>query len=439
MHPFDHRRRQALQRFAGGVAIIPAARVAIRSNDTEYPFHQDPDFRYLTGFEEPDAVLVLAPEHPHHRSVLFLRPRDREAELWTGPRLGVEAAPSVLGVDAAYPIAELDERLAHLLVGADVLYAALGRDDAFDRRVLGALDRARALTRRKGRAPRRIADPGLVLHEMRLRKSAEELAAIRTAARITVGAHLAAMRATMPGIHEYELQAILECEYRRHGAVPSYEPIVAGGERATILHYVRNDRRIADGELVLVDSGCAYDGYAADVTRTWPANGRFTAEQRALYEIVVRAFDAAAACVRPATPQRAMHDAAARMIAEGLRDLGLLRGSLDEIMERESYRAYFPHGTGHWLGLDVHDVGAYRDEDDRPRLFEPGMVTTVEPGIYVPRDADCPDAFKGIGIRIEDDILVTASGHENLSAALPKHPDEIEALVGDREAAPCVF
>ncbi|HTX58658.1 MAG TPA: aminopeptidase P N-terminal domain-containing protein [Verrucomicrobiae bacterium] len=426
---FDERRRRALEAFAGGVAVIPSARMLLRSGDTEHAYRQHSDLYYLCGFEEPDAVLVLAPHH-EHRSVLFLRKRDRTQELWNGERLGVERAIERLGVDAAYPIDELAERLPEYLSGASTLHYAVSSDEAFDRRIFAALESARARTRRKGRAPEAIVDPGSVLHQMRLLKDAAEIEAMRRAADVTRDGHLAAMHATKPGIYEYEIKAMLEYAYARAGGQPAYQSIVASGDNATVLHYVRARDRLETGTLLLVDSACELDYYATDVTRTWPVDGRFSAEQRAIYEIVLAAQEAAIGAVRPGTPRTAFHDAALRTIVEGLLDLGLLRGSVDENVESEGYKAYYMHGTGHWIGLDVHDVGRYRHDDDSALLLQPGMVTTVEPGIYVHRDAECAPRFKGIGVRIEDDVLVTASGNENLTAAIPKSVDAIEEAVG---------
>lgn len=430
MPSYRDRRSQALDRFRGGAAVIPSARQLIRSNDTTFPFRQDSDFFYLTGFEEPDAMLVLAPEHAEHRTVLFLRPRDRDREIWDGERLGVERACERLGVDKAYDIAELDARLPEYLAGAATLHYRFGEDEARDRTLHAALEAARAKTRRKGRAPSVFADPGAVLHAMRLVKSDEELATMRAAAAITRDGHVAAMRATRPGLYEYEIAAEIEFRYARRGAKSAYEAIVASGERATTLHYVENRARLAEGELLLVDSGCELECYATDVTRTWPVGGRFSAEQRAVYDVVLRAQEAAIACVRPGQPRTAFHEAAVRVTTEGLIELGILTGSVDENVERESYKPYFMHGTGHWLGLDVHDVGALRDDRDEPVVLRPGMITTIEPGLYFRRDAECDDRWKGIGVRIEDDILVTADGCENLTAAIPKQPHELEELSG---------
>jgi Xaa-Pro aminopeptidase len=435
MDPYDQRRKRLAEEIAGGVAIIPAAKTLLRNNDTSYAFRQDSDFYYLTGFDEPDALLVVAPQHPDHASVLFLRPNDREREIWDGARLGVGRASEALGVDAAFPIAELAERLPEYLIDSQVLYYATGRDSELDRLVHAALEAARGRTRQKGRTPRTFADPGVAVHQMRLIKSDREIATLRRAAGITRQGFLAGMRATRPGRFEYEIEALIEAEYHRNGAQNvAYESIVGSGDNATTLHYVANRARLEPGALLLVDSGCELDYYATDVTRTWPVDGRFTPEQRAIYDLVLAAQESAIAQVRPGVRRNEFHDAAIRTVTEGLLDLGLLTGSLDENVEEKHYRKYFMHGTGHWLGLDVHDVGDYRDDEDEPVRLRPGMVTTVEPGIYVRRDLDCSERFKGIGVRIEDDIIVTLDGNENLTSAIPKHADELESIVGSQEA-----
>jgi Xaa-Pro aminopeptidase len=436
MQQYASRREKALAAFGEGVAIIPSARTILRNGDSSYAFRQDSDFYYLTGFNEPDAVLVLAPERDGERSVLFLRPRDRDLEVWTGARLGVDAAPQTLSVDEAYPIAELESLLPELLVGATTLHYSFGANDAVDRIVRNALETARERTRRGGRSPYIVAEPSATLHPMRLRKDAGELDVLRQACAITHAGHVAGMRATRPGAYEYTIQATIENEYRRLGAQSiAYESIVAGGDNATVLHYVDNRDRLESGQLLLVDSGCELDCYATDVTRTWPVDGRFTPEQRAIYDVVLAAQQAAIDRVRPGVARNEFHDTAVRVITEGLIDVGLLHGSVDDNVESEAYREYYMHGTGHWLGLDVHDAGPYREQDDTPLRLQPGMITTIEPGIYVRRDSDAPDRFKGIGIRIEDDILVTPDGNENLTAAIPKTIDEIEALVGDPSLA----
>jgi Xaa-Pro aminopeptidase len=436
MDQYNERRKRLAQAITGGVAVIPSAKTLIRNNDTTYAFRQDSDFFYLTGFDEPDALLVVAPEHSEHTSVLFLRERDRDREIWDGTRLGVERACETLGVDAAFPIGQLAERLPEYLVGATTLHYAFGRDTALDKLLHEALETAHSRTRHGGRVPRVFAEPGIVVHEMRLIKSAREIDTMRRGAEITRQGFIAGMQATRPGRYEYEIEAIIEAEYHRNGAqYVAYDSIVGCGDNATTLHYVSNRDRLEPGTLLLVDSGCELDYYATDVTRTWPVDGRFSPEQRAIYDLVLAAQEAAIAQVRPGVRRSAFHEAAIRTITEGLIDLGLLSGSADENIEDKRYRDYFMHGTGHWLGLDVHDVGDYRDDDDEPVRLRPGMVTTIEPGVYVRRDLGCADRFKGIGVRIEDDILVTLDGNENLTAAIPKSPEELENLVGSEGAA----
>ncbi len=436
MEPYNRRRNALAAALDGGVAVIPAAYERLRSNDTEYEFRQNSDFFYLTGFREPDAVLVIAPHHGRERTILFVRPKDRAQEIWTGRRLGVQDAAEQLGVDAAFALDELDSRLPEYLYGAQRLFFALGHSETFDRRVQHALSAARARAHRHGRAPEEIVEPAVILHELRLRKEAYEIEKMRRAAAITAAGHRAGMQATRPGLHEYEIEALIEYEYLRAGATFAYPSIVAGGENATILHYNTNRDALRDGDLLLVDSGSEFDLYTSDVTRTWPVNGRFTAEQRAIYDIVLASQEAGIAQVKAGVSCREFHNACVRVITEGLLDIGLLQGSVDENIEKERYRDYYMHGSGHWLGLDVHDVGRYRTADgERYRAFEPGMVTTVEPGIYVQRDLDCDERFKGIGVRIEDDILVTESGNDNLTAAIAKTVAEIEELVGETACA----
>lgn len=432
MDAYSSRRARLAAEMDGGVAVIPAARERMRNSHTEYEFRQDSDFKYLTGFDEPDAVLVVAPHHERERVVLFSRPRDRDREIWTGRRLGVQAAPARLNVDAAYALDELDSRLPRYLFGADRLYYNTGVDEAFDRRMHAALASAQQYASRSGRAPEQIVRPGSILHEMRLFKDPGEIETMRKAAHITGLGHIAAMAATKPEMYEYQLEALIEYEYFKNGAQSvAYPSIVAGGANATIMHYNTNRERLNAGELVLVDSGCEYDCYASDVTRTWPVNGRFSPEQRAVYEVVLAAQQAGMDAVKPGVPCRDFHRACVRTVTEGLLDLGLLSGSVEENVELERYRAYFMTGSGHWLGLDVHDAGGYRDRNGSERLFAPGMVTTVEPGIYIAQDAECDERFRGIGIRIEDDLLVTQDGHENLTAHIPKSIGRLEELVGE--------
>ncbi|MGA3038826.1 MAG: Xaa-Pro aminopeptidase [Vulcanimicrobiaceae bacterium] len=427
---YRSRRDAVAEKLGEAIAIVPAAIHHIRNNDAEYEYRQNSDFYYLTGFTEPEAVLIIAPGR-EQRDTMFLRRRDREMEIWTGKRLGVDDAPEHLAVDAAFAIDELDDKLGQMLVGRERLAYGFGRDEAFDRKIHAAVAQARHSVRRGGKAPLEFFEPGTLVHEMRLRKSAEEIEVMRSAGAITRRGHIAGMRATHPGMWEYELEAVIEYAYMRNGAqAPAYSSIVAGGANATILHYNTNREQLRNGALVLVDSAAELDVYASDVTRTWPVNGRFSAEQRAIYEIVLAAQKAGIEEVRPGKSFRAYHDAAVRVLCEGLLDVGLLSGSLDDVIQNESYRDFYPHNTGHWIGLDVHDVGHYRDHADQWRTLEPGMVMTVEPGLYVQMDLNVPERFKGIGVRIEDDILCTARGPENLTPAIPKEIEEIESLVG---------
>ncbi len=425
-------RRAAFVRSIGkdAVALIPSARHATRSADSEYEFRQNSDFYYLTGFKEPEAILLLAPGRESERTVMFLRPRDRTAELWNGKRAGTEGAVADYGMEAAYPIEELASKLPDYLVGATTLYYGIGNDERCDRLILDAVKEARWRVRRGGKAPLSFLEPGVVIHEMRLHKTPEELELMRRAAAAARAGHEAGMRATRPGMWEYELEAIIEYQYKLAGGEPAYPSIVAGGVNATILHYNTNREQLRDGDLVLVDSGSEFDVYASDVTRTWPVNGKFSAEQRAIYEIVLRAQKAGIERVRAGKPFSAYHDAAVRTITEGLVEIGLLKGSIDSLIEENKFFDFYPHRTGHWIGLDVHDVGRYRDDKDAYRTLEPGMVMTVEPGIYVQMDLDVPERWKGIGVRIEDDVLCTNGEPDVLTGTIPKEIDDVEAIVG---------
>ncbi len=437
MSAFADRRATVLSRLEDGVMILPAATHALRNNDTEYEYRPSSDLYYLTGFTEPEAVLVLAPHRSGEQVTLFLRPRDRDQEIWSGKRLGVDAAPAELGVDAAYPIGELGQRLPDALAGAHRAFVSLGEDERFDRTFFVALQAARTKTRRAGFAPDTLVEPSTILHEMRLIKDAGEIEAMRRAGAVTRLGHLAGMRATRPGLSEFELEAIIEHAYRANGAQDvAYPSIVAGGDNATFLHYNTNRATLRAGELVLVDSAAELDLYASDVTRTWPVDGRFTPEQRAIYEIVLAAQKAAIADVRPGAHVRTAHETALRVLCEGLIEIGLLRGTVDEALENEAYKPFYMHGTGHWIGLDVHDVGSYRLRDgETKRPLQAGMVVTVEPGLYVNRDLDVDERFKGIGVRIEDDVLCGPDGPVNLSDGIPKEIAEIEQIVGSAALA----
>ena len=423
------RRRRQLMRMAGddAILVLPAAPERIRSRDTHYPYRQDSDLWYLTGFPEPEAVLVLVPGRSHGEALLFCRERDPEREGWDGPRAGPEGAVDVHGMDDAYPITDLDEILPGLLEGRSRVYYHFGRDAEFDLQLIGWLNRVRAQARQGAQPPHEFLELGHLLDEMRLFKSREEVRLMQRAADISVAAHQAAMRAVRPGMREYELQAAIEYAFRMHGAVPAYGSIVGAGANACVLHYVANDGPVRDGDLVLVDAGAEYRGYAADITRTFPANGRFTPAQRALHDLVGEAQAAALAQARPGVPYEAGHQAAVEVLTEGLLRLGLLKGKLSRHLAEGSYRRYYRHKTGHWLGLDVHDVGEYRIAGES-RLLEPGMVFTIEPGLYVPPDDTSVAAkWRGIGVRSEDDLLVTRDGHRVLTGKLARSADEIEA------------
>ena len=423
-------RREAYMEAIGpdAVALVHSPAEAHRNGDVLFPFRQSSDLFYLSGFSEPEATLVLRPGADDHRFVLFVRPRDREREVWDGRRAGLEGAVALFGADIAYPVHELAERLPDLLANADELHYSLGVDTAFDQRVTGVLANLRQRERRGRRPPRRIVDPRAVLHEMRLRKSSEELALLRKAADITCEAHREAMKLAAPGVAEYELEAVINYTFRRRGGSgPGYSSIVGAGDNATILHYVDNQDALRDGDLVLIDAGCEYGFYTADVTRTFPASGRFSPPQRDVYSIVLDAQSQAIEMARPGVTLDDIHERCVEVLTQGMVDLGLLSGPAGERIENADYKTFFMHRTSHWLGMDVHDVGAYT-EDGAPRPLEAKMVITIEPGLYIAGDApDVPAEFRGIGVRIEDDIIITGEGHEVLTAAAPKSVDDIEA------------
>ncbi len=425
------RRRRQLMRMAGpdAIVIVAAAREQLRNNDAHYPYRQDSDFHYLTGFGEPDAVLALVPGRKPAEVILFCRERDRERERWDGPRVGTEGAVASLGMDDAFPIDDIDEILPGLIEGRTRVYYHFGRDPDFDLKLIGWVNRVRALVRQGARSPHEFVALSHLLHDLRLYKSRGELRLMRKAARIAADAHVRAMRATRPGMNEHEVEAELLHAFRSAGAVPSYEPIVGGGANACVLHYRSNDAELRAGDLLLIDAGAEYECYASDITRTFPVGGRYSPEQRALYDIVLAAQLAAIDEVRPGRPFDAYHEAAVQVITRGLCRLGLLAGSVGKNLREHAYRRYYMHKTGHWLGLDVHDVGDYRIDGDY-RVLEPGMVVTVEPGLYIaPDEKRVPAKFRGIGIRIEDDVVVGADGPEVMSAGVPKDADEIEALM----------
>ena len=412
------------------VAIIPGAREVRRNGDTDYEFRQDSDFFFLTGIDEPDCVAVLAPSHPQHRYILFVRPRKQEEEIWTGIRIGVEGAVRDHGADAAYAIGSLGEVLPNYLAEAETLYYRFGLHEAFDQRLIAMLRSIREMVRSGVTGPTAILDPSVQLHETRLRKNSAEIALLRQAAAISAAGHVAALEQCRPGMYEFQLEAIVEGTFRERGASgTAYPSIVGAGFNSTILHYNTNRQQIHDGDLVLIDAGAEYHGFCGDITRTFPANGRFTRPQQAIYEAVLHANEEVIRLVRPGVSWTALHERAVEVLTDSLLSLGLLAGDRREAIEKGTYRRFFMHRTGHWLGMDVHDVGAYRTRDSW-RILEPGMVFTVEPGLYFsPGTEGLLPEFANIGVRIEDDVVVTETGCEVLTSGVPKQVAEIEQLM----------
>lgn len=411
------------------VAIIPAAPEATRSNDTHYRYRQDSDFYYLTGFDEPESIAVLAPAHPKHKYMLFVRPRDPEQETWTGRRAGVEGAKERYGADAAFPIAEFRDKLAELVNGARNVYYRLGLRPDLDELLVRRIGEMRTRSRQFV-APDSLTDPSAILGEMRLVKSAAEIELMQRAADIAAEAHIEAMKAVRPGMMEYELEALIEYHFRRNGAAaPAYGSIVGGGANATILHYTSNDAPLRDGDLLLVDAGAEFRGYASDITRTFPVSGRFSPAQREIYEAVLEAQVACVEMVGPGVTMEELNNRAIRILTESMVRLGLLEGEVEKLIEEKTYRRFFMHGIGHFLGLDVHDAGRYQLEG-KSRPLASGIVITVEPGLYIAPDAEqVPDRYRGIGVRVEDDVLVTPEGHRILTSKVPKRIEEIERLM----------
>ncbi|MDW5502053.1 Xaa-Pro aminopeptidase [Pseudomonas lundensis] len=428
---FNNRRQALLAKMApASAAIIFSAPEATRSADTEYPYRQNSDFWYLTGFNEPGAVLILVKsDETHNHSVLFNRVRDLTAETWFGRRLGQDAAPAKLNVDRALPFDEINDQLPLLLNGLDVVYHAQGQYAYADQILFAALDKLRKGFRQNLQAPATLTDWRPWLHEMRLFKSSEEMVVMRRAGEISAQAHTRAMQKCRPGMFEYQLEAEVHHEFARFGArYPSYNTIVGGGDNACILHYTENECELRDGDLVLLDAGCEYQGYAGDITRTFPVNGKFSRPQRAVYDIVLASLQRALEMFKPGISIRVVNDEVVRIMITGMVELGILKGEVEQLITEQAHRPFYMHGLGHWLGLDVHDVGHY-GTPDRDRTLEPGMVLTVEPGLYIAPDADVPEQYRGMGIRIEDDILITATGNENLTASVVKDADAIEALM----------
>jgi Xaa-Pro aminopeptidase len=428
------RRRRALMRMMGkdSIAILPAAPVRLRNRDVEYPYRQDSDFYYLSEFAEPEAVVVLVPGRPQGEYLLFCRQPDPKREIWDGARAGTAGAVADYGADDAFPIDDIDDILPGVIEGCERVFYTMGTHTDFDSKLIGWVAELRA---RGGGAhtPDEFIALDHMLHDLRLYKSRAEISALRKAAKIGARAHVRAMAHCKPGLHEFELEAEYLHEFRSNAVGTSYQPIVGGGSNACTLHYVQNNQVLNDGDLVLADVGCEYDYYASDITRTWPVNGKFSPAQREIYEIVLQAHAAAIEQVQPGNHWNDPHDAAVHVITRGLREVGLLKGALKTLLRNGDYKKYFMHRTGHWLGMDVHDVGDYKVADQW-RLLEPGMVMTVEPGIYIPAARNVAKKWRNIGIRIEDDVLVTRDGCDVLTRSLPTDPDEIEQIVGSQAA-----
>ena len=415
------------------VAIIPAAHEVTRSYDTEFKFHQDPDFYYLTGFPEPDAIAVIAPANKKNPFTLFVRPRDPLMETWYGRREGVEGAMKNYAATKALPIEKFQTELPKLLNGSEKLYYRFGVDNKLDQQILQYLSAQRFRRLKTPYPPHTIVDPTVLIHEMRLHKTPEEVEVMQKAADIAAEAHVLAMKSTSPGMNESQIEAVIEHHLRMNGAAGvSYNSIIGGGANATILHYVENNAPLRDGDLLLIDAGAHYQGYASDITRTFPVNGRFTKAQREVYDTVLEVEIACLEFTRKGNTVKQRQDLSIEMLTEGLKKLGILKGETQDLIKNKKYEKYYMHGVGHYLGLDVHDAGRYftdaQAKNSRP--FEPGMVLTVEPGLYIPPDdADAPEKYRGIGIRIEDDVLVTEDGNVNLTAKCPKQAEEIEDLM----------
>ena len=433
---FARRRKRLMDMVDSGAIIIqPTSPERVRNRDVFFPYRADSDFYYLCGFDEPEAVLVLVPDRPQGEFLLFCRERDDEAETWHGRRAGLEGACAEYGADDAFPITDLDDILPGLLENKDRIYYTMGRYADFDQRLVSWLNRVTSKGRAGVHAPDQFVSLGHIVHEMRLFKSSQELKAMRRAATITAEAHRRAMSVTEPGMKEYQVEAELMHCFMHHGArAPAYPSIVGSGANSCILHYTENSAAMKDGDMLLIDAGAEYDSYAADVTRTFPVNGEFTEAQRLAYEVVLEAQEAAIAEVRPGNGWNEPHEAATEVITRGLVDMGILKGRLRKLIDAEAFRPYYMHKTGHWLGMDVHDVGDYKLADEW-RIFEPGMVTTVEPGLYLAAGLkDLPQEWWNIGIRIEDDVLVTETGNEVLTAAAPKSVDDVLDQMNGRDA-----
>lgn len=427
---FAKRRKQLMRIMGkGAIAILPAAPVRLRNRDVDYAYRQDSDFHYLTGFSEPESVAVLIPGRKHGEYVVFCREKDPVKETWDGRRAGPEGVVESFGADDGFPIGDIDDILPGMIEQCERVYYTMGVHPEFDSRLMGWLNTLRSQVGKGTHTPQEFVVLDHVLHDMRLYKSRSEISAMRRSAKIAAAAHVRAMKTCRPGMKEFEVEAEFLHEFRRKGTEPSYQPIVGGGENGCILHYTENDDRLDDGDLVLIDAGCEFDYYASDITRTFPVNGRFSPAQRAIYDVVLDAQTAAIEKIRPGLHCKVAHEAAVRAVTRGLVKLGILKGKVPALIKSEAYKRFFMHGTGHWLGLDVHDVGDYK-VGDQWRVLEPGMVLTVEPGIYIPSGSKgVAKKWWGIGVRIEDDVVVTKDGNDVLSRDVPKDPDEIEKLM----------
>jgi len=427
-------RDQFAKRLNGGIAIIPASIPAIRTHNMEYTYRQNSNFYYLTGFEEPNSICVIAPNHPEHQFIMFVQPRDREREIWGGKRVGIDGVIEDFGADVGFAISEFDQKIPNYINETDRIYYAFD-NGPLDQKIIGFIQQNRHTRSTKGIGPNTIIDPSEFFAEMRVIKNEEEIHRIRRATEITADAHLAAMRVTQPGMYEYEIAALIESIYHQaQQSCPGYKTILASGQNATILHYIDNNRQIQDNELVLIDSGCEYKYYNGDVTRTFPANGKFTDVQRQVYQTVLGTQIELINMIKPGITIDQVNRRAVSQLTEGMIKLGLLKGDPDELIKDKKYRQFYMHSVGHMLGLDVHDVSRTA-EGDEYRNFEPGMVITVEPGLYINIDSKNIDPkYLGIGVRIEDNVLVTKSGNEVLTARIPKTIDEIERVCSENQA-----
>ena len=426
---YSKRRQKLLSLMGGGVAILKGAPEQIRTNDTEYPYRQDSDFFYLTGYSEPGAACIINPNDKDNPFTLFVLPQDPKKEVWTGWRLSFEDTVDKYGADQALDIAEFETNALEAMKISSKVYTNLNHDKIHQYKMLDMVGEVRKVVQRTGGGPEGLESVGSLTHGMRLFKDEHELELMQKAGDISADAHTKAMQACKPGMYEYQLQAILESHFvHEGGAGAAYTSIVGAGDNATVLHYIKNRDKIEDGDMVLIDAATEYDMYAADITRSFPANGKFSDPQKEIYQVVLNAQKAVIEASKPGVTFKELHDMDLRLLIEGMIEIGLLNGTVDEVIENESYHDYFMHKTGHWLGLDVHDMGNYM-ADGESIVMQPGMVFTVEPGIYVNSKSNAPEKFRGIGIRIEDDILITETGNKNLTAAVPKEIDEIEALM----------